>query len=491
MQHCTVKFFFSRTEPKKVNKEYKVEVSITQGGLVASIRVVPLGDEVSSISISDLHEALQDAGVIHGIRTEILHQIAEEKSVNKWVTIARGDQPGEGKDGYVLYRFSKDGRRAKLTEDGSGRVNIKDMNLIQNVAKGDILCELVPPEVGKSGLTVKGEEILGKIGAPGMLPSGKNVEPSPDGNKLVAAIDGMVVWEDSGVSVDPVYIVDKVDSSTGNVRFNGSVVVNGEVGDGYEIHAQKDVTISMSVGRVIITSGGDIRIAGGILGQEKAQLSAQGSIRAKFIQDAHVKAAKEIMVDDYIRNSEVYAAGPVVVKSPQGWISGGSVSSEAWIYCHTIGHVANPVDTKLTIGHNPALLHDREACKQDLVNKIGDFLKLQASLGKLRTMKAMGQLSRQQEELYEKILSALETVRHSLYAMDTRIHELTDKINMVFSGNIYIDGVANEGTWIMIGNAVREIRKPRVKTQFSLRDSEIVEAEFVLLPEIKERLESE
>ncbi|HNR52232.1 MAG TPA: FapA family protein, partial [Deltaproteobacteria bacterium] len=151
MQHCTVKFFFSRTEPKKVNKEYKVEVSITQGGLVASIRVVPLGDEVSSISISDLHEALQDAGVIHGIRTEILHQIAEEKSVNKWVTIARGDQPGEGKDGYVLYRFSKDGLRAKLKEDGSGRVNIKDMNLIQNVAKGDILMILdaditVPPE---------------------------------------------------------------------------------------------------------------------------------------------------------------------------------------------------------------------------------------------------------------------------------------------------------------------------------------------------------
>jgi len=247
----------------------------------------------------------------------------------------------------------------------------------------------------------------------------------------------------------------------------------------------------MSVGRVIITSGGDIRIAGGILGQEKAQLSAQGSIRAKFIQDAHVKAAKEIMVDDYIRNSEVYAAGPVVVKSPQGWISGGSVSSEAWIYCHTIGLVANPVDTKLTIGHNPALLHDREACKQDLVNKIGDFLKLQSSLGKLRTMKAMGQLSRQQEELYEKILSALETVRHSLYAMDTRIHELTDKISMVFSGNIYIDGVANEGTWIAIGNSFREVRKPRVKTQFSLRDSEIVEAEFVMLPEIKERLESE
>lgn len=474
-----------------VEKEYKVEVSITQGALVASIRVVPLCEEVSSITMSDLHEALRDAGVIHGIWSEILHQIVEEKMLNKWVTVAKGEQSSEGKDGYVLHHFNKDSRKAKLKEDRSGRVNIKDMNLIQNVTKGDILCELIPPETGKSGMSVKGEEILGKVGAPGKLPSGKNIEPSPDGNSLVASIDGMVVWADSEVCVEPVYMVDKVDSSTGNVRFNGSVVVNGEVGDGYEIHAQEDVTVAMSVGRVIITAGGNIRIMGGVLGQEKAQLTAQGSIRTKFVQDAHVKAMKEVVIDDYIRNSEVTAAGPIVVKSPQGWISGSSVSSEAWIYCHTIGHVANPVDTRLIIGHNPALLHDREACNQDLVDKIGDFLKLQSSLAKLRTMKAMGQLPRQQEDLYEKILSAIETVKHNLYSMDARIHELTNKINMVFSGNIYIDGVANEGTWIMIGNAIREVREARVKTQFSLRNNEIVETEFVMLPEIKEHLESE
>jgi len=474
-----------------VEKEYKVEVSITQGGLVASVKVVPLSAEVSSISMSDLQGALQDAGVTHGIWNEVLHQIVEEKSLNKWVTVAKGEQPGEGKDGYVLYHFNKDGHRAKLTEDRRGRVNIKDMNLIQNVVKGDVLCELVPPETGNSGISVKGEEILGKVGAPAKLPSGKNIETSPDGNKLLAAIDGMVVWSDSEVIVEPIYVVDKVDSSTGNVRFNGSVVVNGEVGDGYEIHAQEDVTVAMSVGRVVITSGGNIKISGGILGQEKAQVTAQGSIRAKFIQDAHVKAMKEIVVEDYIRNSEVTAGGPIIVKSPQGWISGSTVSSEAWIYCHTIGHVASPVDTQLIIGHNPALFHEREQCKQDLLERITDFLKLQASLGKLRIMKTKGALSPQQEDLYKKILDAVETVKHNLYTLDARIHELTEKINMVFSGNIYIEGIANEGARIMIGRAVRDVNESRVKTQFSLRNNEIVETEFVMLPEIKEHLESE
>ncbi|MBN2297053.1 MAG: DUF342 domain-containing protein, partial [Deltaproteobacteria bacterium] len=305
------------------------------------------------------------------------------------------------------------------------------------------------------------------------------------------AIDGMVIWDESGVLVEPVYVVDKVDSSTGNVRFNGSVVVNGEVGDGFEIHAGEDVTVAMSVGRVIISAGGNIRIGGGILGQEKAQINAQGSINVKFIQDASIKSGQEIVIEDYVRNSEVTAAGPVIVRSPSGWITGSTVSSEGWIYCHTIGHETNPVGTRLIIGHNPRLHDERERKKNEAIEKIGDFLKLQASITKMRAIRSQAKLSQQQNDLYDKILNAIDTIRHNINDIDARIKELTNKINTVFSGNIYIEGIANEGTMIMIGKATREITDSRVKTQFSLENNEIVESEFVMLPEIKEHLESE
>ena len=474
-----------------MEKEYNIEVSISQGDLVASIKVVPLSDEITSLGASDIHEHLSEAGVKYGIWNDVVSQIAHDKPLNKWVTIAKGEKPSEGKDGYVDYHFNKDGRKAKLKEDASGRVNIKDMNLIDNVKTGDILCQLVPPEIGKSGMSVKGEEILGKVGAPGKLPSGKNVEVSEDGNRLIAAIDGMVVWEESQVHVEPIYVVDKVDSSTGNVRFNGSVVVNGEVGDGFEIHAGEDITIALSVGRVIMHAGGNIKIAGGVLGQEKAQITADGSIQVKFIQDAHLKSKKEIIVEDYIRNSEITASGPVIVKNPSGWITGSTVSSEAWIYCHTIGHETNPLDTRLIIGHNPRLIDERENLKALVIEKIGDFLKLQASITKLRMIKATTKLSEQQENLNEKILNAIETIRHNLMASDERIHEITERINTVFSGNIYIDGIINAGTRIMLGKATREITESHMKTQFSLDNFEITESEFVMLPEIKEYLGSE
>ncbi len=481
----------AREEIQSTEKEYKVEVSITDGNLVASLTIIPLATEITSVYESDLYEALSGAGVTFGIMGEAVQKTAQEKPVNTWVTVAQGESPGEGHDGYVRFHFSREGNKVRMKEDASGRVNFKDMNLIQNVKKGDVLCELIPPESGKSGKTVKGEEIPGRLGTPAKMPSGKNTELTDNGTKLVAAIDGMVVWQDPTVTIEPVYVVDTVDSNTGNIRFNGSVVVNGEIGDGYEIHAAEDVTVAMSVGRVIIESGGNIRINGGVLGQEKAYLSAQGSVHVKFAQDAHISAKKEIIVEDYIRSSTITAGGPVIVKSPAGWISGGMVSSEAWIYCNTIGSSANPIDTKLNIGHNPLLHSEREEKEEEIIEKIGDFLKLQGSTLKLRALKTQGQLTQAQEQLYEKILRAVETIRQQLHAKDERIQEITEKINIMHAGNIYVEGTANEGTRIFIGNASRDIHSPRVKVQFSLKEGEIGESEFVMLPEIKNQMESD
>jgi uncharacterized protein len=471
--------------------EYKIEVSIAGDSLAAQVKIVPVAETVALINESDIFESLSHAGVIFGILPDAIQNLIEAKTLNAPVEVARGEPAGDGRDGYVRFHFERDGRKVTLKEDASGRVNFKDMNLIQNVHKGDLLCELIPPESGPDGISVRGEPIHGKLGAATKLPGGKNIEAVDGGTKLRALIDGMVVWNDPEIAIEPVYVVDRVDSSTGNIRFNGSVVVNGEVGDGFEIYAAEDVTIGMSVGRIIIEAGGNIKIEGGILGQDKARLTAKGSLHLKFVQDSHLSAGHEIIVEDYIRSSQVTASGPIIVKSSNGWISGGMISSESWIYCHTIGLTSNPIDTRLTIGHNPAYYQERDGLESDIVEKIGDFLKLQGSLLKLRVLKAKDQLSQPQLRLYEKILSAMDTIRIQLHEKDARYNELTEKINTVFSGNIYIEGVANEGTKLMIGNASKDIHHPRRQVQFSLKEGDLVESEFVMLPDIKHFLETE
>jgi uncharacterized protein (DUF342 family) len=474
-----------------VEKDFSIEFNITQGGLAADMRIVPGSGEVPSLSVEEIMKAIQDEGITYGVLTEVVEQVAREKTLNTWVTIAKGVEPSVGKDGYVKFHFETERTKVRLKEDASGRVNLRDLNLIQNVKKGDILCELMPPETGTSGMTVKGEEILGKMGAHAKLPGGQNVSFSADHTTILSGMDGMVTWADSSIIVDHVYVVDTVDANIGNIRFNGSVVVNGEVGDGYEIHAGEDITIAMSVGRVVLNAGGNITINGGILGQDMTTIDAGGKIRVRFIQDTpHVKSGAGIIVDDYIRNSVVTAVSPIAIKNQNGWIDSSTISSECWIYCPTIGYETSAVETNLCIGHNPILIQERGRLREDIVYKISEFLKLQSSLMKLRALKTMNQMSQQQELLYNKILDNIERLRNTLTMHDTRIGEITENINRVYAGNIYIEGIINENTNINIGAVSKKITNAKARVHFFLNEGEIAESEFLMVPEIKKVLES-
>lgn len=473
-----------------MEKDYKVEFYIAEGGLVGSMRIVPSPGGPKDLRTEDLIEAVENEGITFGVLTDAIEQVVRDKTVNQWVVIARGIKPEEGINGYVKFHFDKDRTRARIKEDADGKVNLRDLNLIQNVKKGDILCEVVAPRLGKNGLSVKNEEIPSKEGAHVKLPGGTNVSYSADRTQMFSTIDGMVRWVENTVVVDPVYTVHDVDASVGNIRFNGSVVVQGEVGDGYEIHAGEDITIATTVGRVVLEAGGTIRIAGGILGQEKAVITANGPIHARFIQDAHVKSEQGIIVNDYIRNSLVSAIGPVVIRNENGFIATSKVSSDCWIYCNTVGQKDAGAETELSIGHSPVLHQEQVRIRQEIENKTQDFLRFQSSLAKLRVMKSTGELSRQQEMLYEKILDTMENLRKNLIHQNAKSIEITEKIRRTYQGNIYVEGTVHDRTTIHIGMASTTITGSRSKVHFYLKDGQIAEAEFTLAPDVKKVLEA-
>jgi len=473
-------------------EDYTIEIDISADELLAKLKVVaPSEEDAPAVSISDLTEALKKSGVTYGLKKDVLEKIATGKIFNKWAEVAIGDKHTEGKDGSTKFHFSTEGPKVKIKEDSSGKINIRDLNLIENVKSGDILCELIPPKPGKSGMTVQEKVIPSKEGEKAKLPPGKNATPSEDGTKLLADTDGMVVWDGSNVAVEPIFVTDKVDASVGNIRFNGSVVVNGEVGDGFEIHASEDVNIAVTLGMVTIEAGGDVNVAGGIFGHNIGKITADNNVKIKFIQDAKVQAKGHIIVEDYILNSEVIASGPVVVKGPSGWISGSTVASETLIYTNTAGTHNSLADTNLIIGHDPNALMELERLYEAIENKIKDFLKLKASLIKLRTIKARTELNFQQEKLYTKILSAIETIRLQITETDSSANKIINMAKQTLAGYVFIEGTAYEGTTIKITTNTKEIFSPKQNIQFSLSKEEIIEEKFSLHPDVKALLETE
>ena len=117
-------------------------------------------------------------------------------------------------------------------------------SLIKNVREGQRLVTLIPHTEGIPGKNVKGEEVPGKDGKKLALPKGKNVNITEDGLGLISTVDGEVKLLDGKVSVFSVYEVKKdVDNSTGNIRFNGKVVVMGNVLTGFIIEAEGDIEV--------------------------------------------------------------------------------------------------------------------------------------------------------------------------------------------------------------------------------------------------------
>ena len=74
--------------------------------------------------------------------------------------------------------------------------------------------------------------------------------------------------------MEPVLKVDNVDNSTGNLRFNGDVVVKGFVQEGFEIHSTGNVRIEGSVEGASIYADGSILLVNGINGMGRGILQA-------------------------------------------------------------------------------------------------------------------------------------------------------------------------------------------------------------------------
>lgn len=138
------------------------------------------------------------------------------------------------------------------------------------VEKGELLAKKIPATPGVEGERVNGEIYVPQPSKDIKMPAGKNVEITPDGNSMIAAVNGPISRTDKRISIVENFIIPgNLDYSTGNISFIGSVEVNGNLLSGFEIEANDDVLIRQLMEGAKIISGGNVIIQQGIQGNEK------------------------------------------------------------------------------------------------------------------------------------------------------------------------------------------------------------------------------
>lgn len=319
----------------------------------------------------EIVESLSFHKIKFGLDQHAVFDFLQEHRYCTDYVFARGKAPVHGTDAKIEYFFeTSKNLQPKRNEDGS--VDYKELNTISHVKKGDLLARLIPEDPGEPGKNVYGEELHPRTVKKARLEYGKNISINEDGTEIYSDVTGHVSLVSGKVFVSNVFEVPAdVDNSIGNVSYDGSVLIHGNVKSGFSVQATGDVIVEGVVEGAEITAGGQIIIKHGIHGMLKGVFRAGTNLMAKYIENATVFAGGYVEAE-LILNSEISAEGSVQVHGKKGLINGGTIRAGNSIEADNIG-TGMGTATYLEVGVEPerkehyiSLSKDLERCTKEM-----------------------------------------------------------------------------------------------------------------------------
>ena len=357
----------SQQEKKKKKKE-DIEIEISPDAMKVFLQINSSGKEGSLIDVNIIMHKLWNAGVVHGIKGEVISQIIEQKIVGEPILVAEGKFPVNGDDAIIEYRFTK-ALKPKLLTDLAGRVDYRDLGLIENVKRGEILATKRLATKGISGITVTGKEVSARDGSDIPLPAGQNTgiienDTATRQASIISTANGYVVWKESKIGVETVYRVKgDVNMNVGNIHFIGTVEIDGDVREGFRVISEENVIINGGIDNATIRAEKNIEVKYGIRGK-RGYIYAKGDLKSKFIENTTVEVKGDVVVSDAIINSNVDAGGNVLVlEGKKGVIVGGRIRAGREVNAKNIGSISG-VLTEIEVGIDPSLRQEMLALEE-------------------------------------------------------------------------------------------------------------------------------
>ncbi len=362
------------TEDKRMQEGQgiRADIVIHDNNLAAKIKLYPPEKDGKSLSQNEIMDIIHEHKIIKGIHEKYVERLAKFPVYGINFQIAAGLAPINGQDGQLICHFelSKDG----IEIDENGMVDFKNMSRRNQVSKDELLGEIIPPTEGQDGYNIFGEVLQGQDGQPVPDPLGNNTYLSEDGLKIYSGINGNAVLLQGKISVQEILDVDNVDYSTGNITFPGDVNVKGDVRSGFSIRAGGSINVMGNVeDTVILEAEHDIVLRKGVNGRN-GHITANGDLRAGYIQHADVKVKNNVFADSII-NSVVECGGSMTLNGKNGRVVGGVCRINQDLFANEIGNSANIYTAIELIGPYKLLvqkteLDDKIAKNEEAVKKL-------------------------------------------------------------------------------------------------------------------------
>ena len=385
-----------------------------------------------------LLEILEQNNIRMGIIKENVRKIVEGRYGDRPFLIAKGEIPRQGKDGWYEFFFRTDlTRKPKVLEDGS--VDYRNVDWFEMVKTGQKLAVYHEAEDGTDGYTVTGNAIKARKGLEKRILVGKGFRMEDDRKTYYAVTDGMISLEDNEMRITNHMLLDEVTLATGNIQFDGSIHIRGDVGFGALVKATGDIVIDGNVEAATIESGGNVVLKKGMNSAGRGVITAGKDVMSTFFEAVRVEAKGNIEVAKCL-NSQLYAEGLITSTKV---IAGGIAQAEAGFRMKHVGNQAG-LRTILKLKVSDRIWEENRITKlaiQDVKEELG---MLNRSYEEYQ-VKFPPEV-RNSMPLFQKIENAVYTKNKQLEQLEKVEEELETRIKRSREAKIYISGQAFEGT---------------------------------------------
>ncbi|RYZ57539.1 MAG: DUF342 domain-containing protein [Proteobacteria bacterium] len=276
---------------------------------------------------------LAKAGINYGFETTLPDFVEALKRgdtiVGSLIAKGKAAEPGESLAFIPL---------VNVEEDSGETVDLRERQNNKVVHTDDLVGEVRYTD-GEAGMTVEGKFFFARGSAIALgIQTGDGIVVKHD-CQFFATRDGLLSIENNIISCKTVYVhKGSINLASGNLKFEGSVVVEGDIESGASVEIVGSLVVKGSIDSAKVRCTGDVEVKGGVNTGKRGYLHVGGNASVGFIENSIVQVKQSLSVQRLITHSWIVCGGAIQVRDEsKGMILGGLLCSWQAIVCAKFG----------------------------------------------------------------------------------------------------------------------------------------------------------
>jgi|GEM_PF-2068187 len=422
-----------------------------QGTMEATGSFLPPFGRGAPLSFNIIIQRLEGQGIVFGIRSQAIFDALDlcntKSKIANNVCLAKGMPSINGRDSAIEYFYSQELGTEEFSIMPDGRIDYKRKVKIPTAHPGDLLIKIALPSSGQPGMDIKGEMIAALPGRAIPISPGQGVRTSVDGREFYATCTGQICQTPDSIAVLPIFeIHGDVDSHRGNIEFDGSVVVFGNILTGFTVKTKGDLTVFGNIDCAFLEVGHDLIVNGGIIGTQAVPIKVAHHCIAKHLQNTWLEVEGDVHVISSCLQSRIETSGHFFCTDQRGVMSGGSLVCMRGAEINMLG-ADSGAPTRVIIGQDFMVrkrIREAEVARVSIqagLKRIDDFLGPVLK----RIQESPGAFDEAQSIRLRHVVAQRKEMSNHIQLLNNRLHRLyqavttPDGVQLCIRGTIYAD----------------------------------------------------